>query len=383
MSVRLLFDIPDDLFQALIFAFMTLLDIVTLDNAVLNHRDRVSILSKYEKMLWMQPINIDKYLDITRWMRSRGIIPVNLCIFNKVVRTDDHTASLLMYCTTHLKRLKIRNVVDCDESDKIFSHLSTFSLGLTCVDLYRVFLNNEIVEWMLRSCKCLDSLTIQSCSLRNEITMVESCTALKVLSFCDTSTLTDRSFRSLIKCCPNLQSLNIQNCHQLTNEAWRLIGEHCPHLTSINLSINVFYDFVGNYFLPNTGPEDINAAVLDVVKRCLLLEQINLGGLRIDEGTMKSIVTTSMSLRHLDLSDCPRVSDEVVRFIAEHSSRLVSIRFRTCFNNIHLDHRAFLYLLQCCHSLRALNIDRCPDIDVEFKRYLQAQLWKREHHIDD
>jgi hypothetical protein len=29
----------------------------------------------------------------------------------------------------------------------------------------------------------------------------------------------------------------------------------------------VFYDFVGNYFLPTTGPEDINAAVLDVVKR--------------------------------------------------------------------------------------------------------------------
>lgn len=139
----------------------------------------------------------------------------------------------------------------------------------------------------------------------------ESCTKLKSLdvSFC--SLITDEQIKLLSENCRDLRLLNLRECKQISDVGISYISQGCPMLSEINLRRSEMPFRISD------------VALLQLGQGCQHLVSLNLHGCEMVSDTGISwLASWSKELRHLDLTNCTKITNKGIRNIGEGKDSL-------------------------------------------------------------
>ncbi|GMG25680.1 unnamed protein product [Ambrosiozyma monospora] len=110
----------------------------------------------------------------------------------------------------------------------------------------------------------------------------------------DCTFISDNAIRSLANACPNLEELDLTFCCVLTDNSLAILYLHCKCLRILNMS------FCGSAVSDNS---------LVSVSRLPLLEKLIITGcIRVTRQGVDMLLSTSKTIKYLDLSQCPRAN---------------------------------------------------------------------------
>ena len=335
---------PDSIFRHFISKYLTLYDVVNLDNASLNHEHRPVLLSKIEGMV-LEGKNIIMNLDLHVWIRKRKIHLQCMLLdrskggmFYQYIwkLIDDFSYEHLdsfhfrgdgIATTTELsmtyyiaqliimyvleKSLNLRHLVieDCSFED---DYVTGFA-GKHCPNLESFESSN--------SSYLKDEAIISLATSKQRILNVDSgindsgiYTGLLrlVVGFC--LLLTDASIISIAIHCPKLQYLDVSGCEKLTDASLIPISTNCASLEILKLSHTT---------LSNEG-------LCSIAVHCKKLRKLNVSHCSVWTYLSNPWTKESWkSIESLDVSNTD-VTDLDIRIITENCSRLKSLKADNC-----------------------------------------------------
>ena len=185
MMMESMMKLPDDMFRLELLPYLTVQDIVNVDNACMNHKYRPQLLEKINGVIL--PGDKEKSMKATlfKWLGMRRIYWINMTNF---------------YFTPPSM------VNDYVDQFRYTQHL--FMRGLI-IDVVLIFI--------ISHCQCLLSI---------DILISKNCIFAKV---------TDQTLQSITEHCTRLQSLSLNKCGEITDAGLITIAEHYLNLQSLKV----------------------------------------------------------------------------------------------------------------------------------------------------
>ncbi|GBG72413.1 hypothetical protein CBR_g11992 [Chara braunii] len=237
----------------------------------------------------------------------------------------------------------------------------------SCADM-----TDEGLATVARGCGKLKHLTLRSCDnvgAAGLSVVGDCCSGLEKLKLYGCSRVNDEALGCIARC-KSLRSLEIDSTEDSATDAGLFaIATGCPRLVRVQVGYNnKFGDDGISAFLSQckfleelhcAGSRRITEAAFESVScsaslRRLVLKRINLA----DDGLMMIASKCSGTLIHLDVTDCPMVSDVGCRWIS-NCSRLESLVMDRCRR---VTDTGMAAIASGCRALRTLSAEGCDGI---------------------
>ena len=235
--------LPDDMFKQELLTYLTVYDIVRLDNACMNHQYRPQLLDKISGVILRGDKVKCMKASLYTWLGIRRIywIKINLYfkegnIFSSIIKNN--YVDQFRYTQHVVMRGSIRD----NMAIFIISHCPCL-LSIVVGDYNQPSL--QITDHTLQSiaehCTGRQSLSLIDCREITDtglMTISEHCNNLKSLKVCYCDHLTDASIISISTHCTRLQTIYLRRCNQITDASIISISTHCLGLHLLNLIDN-------------------------------------------------------------------------------------------------------------------------------------------------
>jgi len=234
--------LPDDIFKQELLQYLSIYDIVTLDNACINHKYRSQLLDKISGVIFTGDKGEYLKASLFKWLGMRRIYWINmLIIFSEyyIERTSIENEYVDRFRYTQY--IDTRGSITDDIAKFIISHgpcLISFNFSSWMDNHPQI--TDHTLQSIAAHCTGLQSLSLSYCSSITDtglITISESCSYLQSLTITYNVLFTDASIISISTHCTGLQSLNLGGCDQITDACIISISIHCTGLQSLCLAI--------------------------------------------------------------------------------------------------------------------------------------------------
>ena len=324
MMMESMIKLPDEMFRVELLPYLTVDDIVNLDNACMDHRYRLQLLEKINGVILIGDQDESIKASSFKWLGMRRIYLINM----KFVASD-------FYLTPSSIE---NNYVD---QFRYTEHV-----------VMRGSMRDDIAIFIISHCPCLLSMVIgdQEQSLPQ---------------------ITDQTLQSITEHCTGLQSLNLQGCQLITDASIILISTHCTELQSLNLGlctqisdasiISISIHCSGLQSLDLEGCRQISdASIISISIYCTGLQLLSLWHChQITDASIISISTHCIELQLLDLRNCRQITDASIISISTHCTGLQSIILWNCHK---LTDISIISISTHCTGLQSLLLEYCGKI---------------------
>jgi len=286
--------LPDDIFRQELLPYLTVYDIMNLDNACMNHIYRPQLLDKIDGVILLGDKDKSIKASLFKWLGMRRIYLIKMLMLESDFNV---TPSRLTY-----------NYVDQ------FRYTQHVVMRGPIIDDMAIFI--------ISHCPCLLSIDIDCKVSFPQITdytlqsIAEYCTGLQSLSLSYCSEITDTGLIIISMHCPYLQSLNLEGYYQLSDASINSISTHCTGLETFNLS---------------KCDQITDASIISISVNCTGLQSLNLEFCcQITDASIISISTHCTRLQSLYLGGCYKISDIGIISISIHCTGLQSLNLVSC-----------------------------------------------------
>ena len=337
--INCVLNVPEQVFQNCLIPFLSLKDIVILDTATCNRKQRDELKLNFNDCIMHPKIDIHISNSMLIWLHERHIFVVNMVLSDKL---DKNRKESLLRAARHMQKLTIQ------------SEFQLFTSMLTN---------------LLDSCKVLVVLNLYGDKFTDSVLMAIAThinPSLTSISVCDNSSVTDGGLVCLFQHCPWLLIVEVRTCKNitdvsvlrlaqylsqlhtlrlvqlplLTDRAVALIAQHMRQLRSLNLC-------------HCHGIE--GQTVMEIAQQCRQLEQLrvlNRKGAPLDP-LLSTLSLHCPHLLKLHLSPCHSLTDSALICFAQHFPLLQDL---TVFDAKQLTDTAVLALSQHCARLQIIFI---------------------------
>ena len=320
--------IPDSVFRKNISQYLTLHDIVNLDNACLNHEYRPVLLYKIEGMV-LEGKNIIMNKDLHVWVRKRKIHLQCMLL--------DKSKGGMFY-------QYIWKIID----DFSYEHLDTFHFrgdGIATTteisNFMTYFIAQLIIVYVLEKSFNLRHLVIEDCSFEDDYVTGfagKHCPNLESFESSNSSYLTDESILSLATSKQKL--LNVDS--GINGSGIVSISTHCKDLEQTSaLVVNTDIIDESIMFIPTHYTRLLRL----VVGFCLLLT----------DASILSIAIHCPRLQHLDVSGCEQLTDASLIPISINCASLEILNI----SHTKLSNEGLCSIAVHCKKLIKLDVSHC------------------------
>ena len=379
--MQLLIGLPDRVLKLQISKYLTLIDIVILDSACLNHEYRPFLLSKIQGMVlegknkimsealhvWVQKRKIHLQcliLDITKGgMFYRALLLENDNFRYEFLESFNFRGSgilkeriemitpinIIVYILVQSINLRHLLIQDCQFAkycNNIAGFASTCCPQLESFKLLKSsYLTEESITSIATNCSKLRILHIDT--LNTDVKLKDSgiisisthCKDLEELSVVG-SDVTDESIISIATHCTGLLLLNVAFCLLLTDASLLSIATHCPRLQELDYS----------------GCENLtDISLISISIYCTSLEILRISHTKFGNNGLYSIATHCKKLRHLNVLHSSVWNYLNYRWTNESFKSLEELN--VSYTNV-TDHDIRV-VAENCLRLRSLNADNC------------------------
>ena len=238
-------NLPDDMFRLELLPYLTVHDIVKLDNACMNHKYRYQLMEKISGVILTGDKDESKPMKASlfkfKWLGMRRIYLISMKIlvsgfYSTVSNLENDYDDQFRYTQHVVMRGPIRD----DMTIFIISHcLCLLSINIGDYVQPDPQITDHTLQSIAEYCTGLQSLTLNRCREITDaglIAISEFCPGMQSLNLERCQLITDASIISISTYCTGLQSLNLQGCYQLTDASINLKSTHCTGLQTFNLS---------------------------------------------------------------------------------------------------------------------------------------------------
>lgn len=323
--MSLLCHLPDALLAYLISSYLTLEDILSLDSSILNHHDRISLLSAYQIIQRINSIDLLNLIQ-TKWLTRNCYHLLRVSIIDSDILDSDifeifqdcyqmkelvisggqYTNDGLSYILNQCRQLHSLNILN----NAFITSFTTLNLTQTNLNnLQRIDLSgcssaqDQILFFISKYCQGIRSLSLGNCwSLTNDglVSVIQNCHALEYLDLNECSQFNDQSVSQIPQHLQQLKGLNLRNCVDITGVSLFPITSALLNLQSLNLS--------SCFRIPSQVYQQIafSLPMLSELRLCSIVE---------DEVSLHEIITIlstgCVCLKYLSLAGS-RVTDEIL-----------------------------------------------------------------------
>ena len=202
--------LPDDIFSQEILQYLTLDNIVKLDNACMNHKYRYQLLDKISGVILLGDKDTSIKNSLFKWLGMRRIY---LSDFNVTPSSIENYYVDQFRYTQHVV---MSGAMRDDMAIFIISH---------CLRLLSIYISFQSSDPQV------SDHTMQS--------IAEHCTGLQSLSLSWCGGITDSGLITISEHCPQIHYLDMFNCGYITDTSIISISTHCTGLKSLNLDLNI------------------------------------------------------------------------------------------------------------------------------------------------
>ena len=365
-GMKYMIDIPDGVFQLHLSEYLTINDVVNLDNACLNHEYRPVLLSKIEGMvLTGEGFTMSK--EISLWVGKRKIYLKSLIIdwrkgcdflmefdnfdkrynnlewFNFIGYKINMIIAPQMIEVVLRRSVKLRHLLidDCKfERD----HISSFAYLCPQIEHFQssncAFLTDETITSIATNCSKLRILIVEAdVKLKDSgiISISTHCKGLEQLSVVD-SEITDESIISIATNCTGLLHLVVSRCKLLTDASIISIATQCSGLERLSVDWTNLTD--KSIISIATHCWDLvcldvsccflltDKSIKSISSQCTSLKEINLACCKITDASILSIATNCPGLISLDVTGCKQLTDATCISISTNCTNLELFNLR-------------------------------------------------------
>lgn len=371
--MKLLLNIPDLLFKIELLKYLSVFDIVALDNAILNHSYRSKIMAKLENAIINGSLDIIATNPMLKWMRLRRLYLTHIRFSSKICFTE----YMDMINSNQLVRAETINFEkNSNVTDGIFT-----SIVQNCLDLKSVIINdcNRMSDVSIASlselAKNLQSLSLQDNYLSDEslMSVAKNCNKLLKLSLIDCSLISDKSMIAVSEYCHALQTLFLHDCDAITDYGLLAIASSCPELRHVHFKLPPLGDRVVaviaktcrnlQTFNVNNSKNITDKSISYLSSKCRDVNVLNLRECtKISDASILSVSRHCAGLQLLDVSNCWSITDASIISISEQCQMLYFLNLSGC-NNI--TDASILSLSRNCNRLKSLEVSYCRKITDE------------------
>ena len=297
--MELMMKLPDDMFKQELLQYLTVYDIVKLDNVCMNHKYRPHLLEKISGVILLEDKDKSMTASLFKWLGMRRIYLLKM----KIVVYDFHPRPSSIENNyvdqfRYTQNIEFRGSIRDDMAIFIISHCPCLLL----IELSRSH------NYHSSSHPQITGHTLQS--------IAEHCTRLQSLSLRHCDEITDAGLVIISEHCTNLKSLHLQGCDEMTDTSIISISTHCIGLQSLNL---------------DCSRKITDASIISISTNCTGLQELNLQGChQITDASIMSISTHCTGLQSLNLAGCLQITDASIILISTHCTGLQSLNLHSC-----------------------------------------------------
>ena len=212
--------LPIDIFKHEFMEYLTIYDIVNLDNSLLNHELRYIYLNIIKRFVIVS-IKYENNANYLEWIIKKEMYIRNILMYNtNMVQSSSlfrNYNNLLKYVQNlHIDNSVYRRKINrCEMLSGVYHHRSTFNKNCfgVCIDSKKYFVNDNnrtaLMSLQIYNCKWIDDSMVQELTL--------NCTNLLHVTIYNCHLLTNNSVLNLITNKNNLQQLNIHFSRTITD----------------------------------------------------------------------------------------------------------------------------------------------------------------------
>jgi hypothetical protein len=232
MMMESMMKLPDDMFRLEMLQYLTLVDIVKLDNACMNHKYRSQLLDKIDGVILLGDKDTSMKASIFKWLGIRRIYLMKMKTvvgdLNLHLSTMENDYVDQFRYTQHVV---MRGPIRDDMAIFIISHCPCLlSMDIDDQEQPSPQITDHTLHSIAEHCTGLQSLNLQGCKLITDVCIISistHCTGLQSLDLERCGQITDASIISISTYCTGLQSLNLGGCHRISNASIISIAIHC------------------------------------------------------------------------------------------------------------------------------------------------------------
>jgi len=321
MMMESMIKLPDDIFRQEILQYLTLDNIVNLDNACMNHKYRPELLEKIDGVILIGDKTKSMKASLFKWLGMRRIYLIYMNVLFKDYRFYEISSSSMK--------------TDYDDQFRYTQHI-----------ILRGPIRDDIAIFIISHCPCLLSMDIGDYNRPDPLvtdhtlqSIAEHCTGLQSLSLSDCREITDTGLIAISKHCYKLENLKVDCCDRITDASIISISIHCIGLQSLNLvECRLISDI----------------SIISISNYCTGLQSLNLEGChQITDATIISISTHCTVLQSLNLGSCHQVTDVSIISISIHCTGEQSLRLWFCHQ---ITDASIISISENCTGLKILNV---------------------------
>jgi hypothetical protein len=365
--------IPDDIFKHELLQYLTVDDIVELDNACTNHIYRPELMDKISGVILTAEDKDNlrpSHLLVLRWLGTRRIYCASMQLFINKVSGLALCKIIYVDQLKYTQHILVRGSCTDDTMEFIISRCP-FLISISLIALNGCMVSDDSLQFIATHCTGLQQLflDINPASVRIKdaglILISQRCTNLISLKLNCCSLITDSSIISISNHCPNLTYLEIVSCHRITAASIISISIHCIGLQSLVLygfmitdacilSISTHCTGLQLLILDEIACRISDASIISISTHCTGLQSLSLFGCRITDASIISISTHCTGLQLLTLKDIGfRITDVSIISISTHCTGLKSLKLDYCFL---ISDASIIHISENCTGLTKLSV---------------------------
>eukprot|EP01124_Arcella_intermedia_P015195 TRINITY_DN21706_c0_g1_i1.p1 TRINITY_DN21706_c0_g1~~TRINITY_DN21706_c0_g1_i1.p1 ORF type:complete len:417 (-),score=67.97 TRINITY_DN21706_c0_g1_i1:14-1264(-) len=308
---------------------------------------------------------------------------------------NNATDTILSHLWPSLNKIKLLDLAGCKAiTDAALKGITQNCKSLRIISLYqcRNITNDGLIE--LLNAVSLKSLNLQCCRNISDKAglVIAQHTDLVLLNLRGCSLLTDQSIVKISESCTKMKQLCLWGLENITNQSVLSLTEHLKDsLTELSLAECVKIDDMGLVgikhctrlrmldlaqikgittnsiteldLLPSLEILDLKSAnvlpafINKVLTSSFTLRILNLSQcLKINDSTLTTIGKNLFNMEKLALNGCKRISDAGILHIAYGCPKLIEIQLS---GDINLTDNSLVPLVQNCTNLRLVNLTQC------------------------
>ena len=242
MMMESMIKLPDDIFRLELLQYLTVDDIVNLDNACMNHKYRPQLMDKISGVILLGDQDTSIKASLFEWLGMRRIYLFKmLFVVSDFTLTPSSIENNYMDQFRYTQHVFMRGPIRDDMAIFIISHcpcLSSIDIG-DCYSYLHPKISDLTLHSIAENSTGLQSLSLSYCWETTDtglITISKHCSNLLLLHNTNNFfQLTDASIISISTHCTRLQSLDLGRCRKITDACIMSISSHCHALQSLNL----------------------------------------------------------------------------------------------------------------------------------------------------
>ena len=277
--------LPDDMFRQEILPYLTVHDIVMLDNACMNHKYRPQLLEKISGVILTGDYyNESMQASLFKWLGRRRIYLINMNLGSEYDDDDD------MFTTSGMMGNE-DNYVD--------------QFRYTQNVVMRGLISDDTAVFIISHCSCLFSISIND----NRACLYPQVTDYTLQSIAD-------------HCRTGLQSLSLHRCKKITDAGLITISENCYNLKSLSIygnlitdasiiSISIHCTRIQMLYISSSTITD--ASIISISEKCIELQRLLVDSINITDASLVAIVKNCTGLKYFNTYRCDGLSCSKLR----------------------------------------------------------------------